>query len=85
MKKIETDTHLATKHLFNVMVDKEKLCYEAVEVDKSGNYILHKSYTVNQGSGYGEESEYYLLTTEEYEQYKRGGCHRPDKKRKHKR
>ncbi len=73
MKKIETRTHLATRHLFDVMVDRNRLCYEAIEQDENGNYILHKSYTINQSSGYGEESEYYLLTQEEYNQYKNRG------------
>ena len=80
MKKIETSTHLATKHLFDVMVDTNKLCYEAIEQDEDGNYILHKSRTVNQSSGYGEESEYYLLTPEEAEQYK--NSHGSGKKKK---
>ena len=77
MRKINTNTHLRTKHLFDVKIDTNKLYFEAVEQDEDGNYILHKSYTINQGSGYGEESEYYLLTQEEYEQYRRsygGGC-----------
>ena len=70
MKKINTRIHLRTKHLFDVKIDTNKLYFEAVEQDEEGNYILHKSYTINQSSGYGEESEYYLLTLEEYEQYR---------------
>ena len=71
MRKINTRTHLRTKHLFDVKIDTNKLYFEAVEQDEDGNYILHKSFTINQGSGYGEESEYYLLTQDEYEQYRR--------------
>ena len=70
MRKINTNTHLRTKHLFDVKIDTNKLYFEAVEQDEDGNYILHKSFTINQSSGYGEESEYYLLTPEEYQQYR---------------
>jgi len=70
MRKINTNTHLRTKHLFDVKIDTNKLYFEAVEQDEDGNYILHKSFTINQSGGYGEESEYYLLTPEEYQQYR---------------
>lgn len=81
MRKINTRIHLRTKHLFDVKIDSNKLYFEAVEQDEDGNYILHKSFTINQSSGYGEESEYYLLTPEEYEQYKNRCCGRGKKKR----
>ena len=70
MRKIETNTHLATKHLFDVMIDSNKLCFEAVEQDENGRKILHKSWTISSGCAMGEESEYYYLTDEEYQQYK---------------
>jgi hypothetical protein len=83
MKKIETRTHLATRHLFDVMIDSKRLCFEAVEEDEHGNKILHKSWTINMSSAMGEESEYYLLTEEEYQQYK-DRCGYSGKKKKKK-
>lgn len=73
MKKINTNTntHLATKHLFDVIVDTQRLYCESIEQDENGNFILHKSRTISMSSAMGEESEYFLLTTEEYERYKK--------------
>ena len=69
MKKIETNTHLSYKTVRDVVVDRSSLYSETIGIDDDGNYILHKSYTVNCGSGYGEESEYYQLSKEEASSY----------------
>ena len=71
MKKINTDKHLSTKKLFDVLIDTRRLYFESVEEDDQGNIILHKCSTINMGSGYGTSDEYFYLTHEEYEQYKR--------------
>ncbi len=69
MKKINTRTHLSTKHLKTVKVDTQRLYSETIEEDDEGNIILHKSFTTNMSSGYGEESEYYILSPEECQKY----------------
>ena len=71
MKKSGGKKRRQTKELFTVSVDKNKLSYETIEQDESGRIVLHKSKTTNRGSGYGEEDEYYVLSKEEYERYKK--------------
>lgn len=69
MKKIDTSGHYPYRELFTVSVNTQKLCYTAVGVDADGNYILHKSGTSNNSSGYGSWDEYYFLSKSEYERY----------------
>ena len=38
MRKINTNTHLATKHLFDVKIDTNKLYFEAVEQEEYEHY-----------------------------------------------
>ena len=64
MKKIETNTHLSYEKIADVVIDRKRLCSETLG-RYQGNIILHKSYTINMSSGYGEESEYYILSPEE--------------------
>jgi len=68
MKKIETNTHLSYEKIADIVIDRKRLCSETLG-RYQGNIILHKSYTVNMGSGYGEESEYYILSPEECQRY----------------
>ena len=62
--------------------------FEAVEEDEHGNKILHRSRTISMSSAMGEESEYYLLTEEEYQQYRNrcggGGSGKSKSKKKKK-
>ena len=69
MIKIETRTHLHLTNRIEVKVDTKKMCYEEIGQDEAGNYYLHKSREINMGSGYGEESEYYLLDDEDLMKY----------------
>lgn len=69
MRQIKTRTHLALKNKKTLKVDTQKLCFEEIGQDEAGNYILHKSREINMGSGYGEESEYYLLDAEDLKRY----------------
>ena len=71
MKNKIIHQHLATKKLFDVVIDTNRLYCETIEEDNLGNILLHKSYTINMSSGYGTEDEYSYLTQEEYEEYKR--------------
>ena len=71
MKKIETNTHLRYKKIKDVVIDRNRLYSETIGIDSDGNYILHKSRTINMSSGYGEESEYFILSPDEFKHYKR--------------
>lgn len=81
MKKIETDRHLSYTKIVDVVVDNKRLYSETLGKDENGNIILHKSSTYNMGGGYGENSEYYILTPEEYASY---GVNRKPKNKKKK-
>ena len=72
MQKIDTDKRLSNRTLFDILIDTNRLYSESIEEDDKGNIYLHKESTYNIGSGYGTSDEYYLLTPEEYEQFKRG-------------
>lgn len=69
MKKIKTNTHLGYKRVRDVVVDTNRLYSETIGIDSEGNYILHKSYTTSNSSGYGEESEYFYLSPDEAKRY----------------
>lgn len=69
MKRIETDERYHYTKLFDVNIDSNKLCYETVGKDDSGNLILHQSQTINNSSGYGDENTYYILNDKEYSDY----------------
>ena len=81
MKKIETRTHLSYEKIADVVIDTKRLYSETLGRDKDGNIILHSTFTVNMSSGYGEESEYYILSPEECQRYS-GYLHKKNKKRK---
>ncbi len=66
MKKIETDERYEYTTLFTVLVDSNKLMYEAVGVDGEGRLILHRSNTINNSSGYGVDDEYFYIDADEY-------------------
>ena len=69
MQKINTNEHLHYKKIADVMIDRNRLMFETIGMDEAGNYILHRSITINMSSGYGEESEYYILNDEEVKRY----------------
>ena len=69
MKRIETNGHLSYKKIADIVIDKQRLYSETIGEDKDGNIILHKSSTINMSSGYGESSEYFILSPEEYSRY----------------
>ena len=74
MKRIETNGHLSYKKIADVVIDTKRLYSETIGIDKDGNYILHKSSTINMSSGYGESSEYFILSEQEFKRYR--GSHR---------
>lgn len=69
MKRIDTNTHLHYRKIRDVVIDKKRLYSETLGEDDDGNVILHKSSTFNMGSGYGESSEYFILSPEECAKY----------------
>ena len=72
MKKSNSSKRPRTKTLMDVKIDKDKLSYESIEQDASGRILLHKSSSGKGSNGYGAEDEYFELSQEEYEQYKKG-------------
>ena len=69
MKKIETNKHLSYRKIADIVIDRKRLYSETIGEDENGNIILHKSSTYNMGGGYGENSEYFILTPEECRRY----------------
>ena len=80
MKKNNSGKRPKTKTLMDVKIDKNKLSYESIEQDASGRILLHKSSSGKGSNGYGAEDEYFELSQEEYEKYKKR-CGRGRKKK----
>ena len=81
MKKSNSNKRPQTKTLMDVKIDKNKLSYESIEQDASGRILLHKSSSGSGSNGYGGRDEYYELSREEYEQYKKGTSKKGKRKR----
>ena len=69
MKQISTRAHIPLKNRRTLKVDTNKMCFEEIGQDDNGNWFLHKSREINMGSGYGEESEYYIIEPIDYAKY----------------
>lgn len=67
MKKIMTNGRLSYRKIADIVIDRNRLYSETIGVDADGNYILHKSTTINMGSGYGDDNEYFYLSKSEYQ------------------